>query len=75
MQGKVELAEALDTTGAYEESGGGENGGRELSEKRQGTNASLYPSRGSGWQMKPTQTPYRRRPAVREITGPLNRMT
>jgi hypothetical protein len=46
MQGKVELAEALDTTGAYEESGGGENGGRELSEKRQGTNASLYLAEG-----------------------------
>jgi hypothetical protein len=37
MQGKVELAEALDTTGSYEESGGGKNGGRELMEKRRRT--------------------------------------
>jgi hypothetical protein len=42
MQRKVELAEALGTTGSYEESGGGKNGERELLEKRRGTNASLY---------------------------------
>jgi hypothetical protein len=39
MQGKVELAEALGTTG---ESGRGKNRGRELLEKRRGTNVSLY---------------------------------
>jgi hypothetical protein len=44
MQGKVELAEALDTMG---------NGGRELFESGGGTNASLYPSRQAGWQMGP----------------------
>jgi hypothetical protein len=37
MQGKVELAEALDTMG---------NGGRELFESGGGTNASLYLAKG-----------------------------
>jgi len=50
MQGKVELAEALDTMG---------NGGRELLEKRRGDERVFIPGRGSGWQMKPAQTPYR----------------
>jgi len=41
VQGKVEFAKALDTTGVVRR-GGGNIGGRELLEKRRGTNASLY---------------------------------
>ena len=41
MQGKMELAEALGRRGSYEESGEGKIGGRELLEKRRGTNTSL----------------------------------
>jgi hypothetical protein len=41
MQGKVELAEALGTTGVVRRVEGGGIGGRELLEKRWGTNTSL----------------------------------
>ena len=34
----------------------------------------FIPGRESGWQMRPARTPCRRWRAVREITGPLNRM-
>jgi hypothetical protein len=72
MQGKVELAEALDTTGPYEE---GENWRERIVGKSAGDERVFIPGRGSGWQMKPGQTPYRTRRAVSEITGPLNRKT
>jgi hypothetical protein len=74
MQGKIELAEALGRQGSYEESGGGEIGGRELLEKAAGDERVFIAGRGSGWQMKPAHTRYRRRRAVSEVTGPLNRM-
>ena len=46
MQGKVELAEALGTTGVVRRVEGGKIGGREFLEKRRGTNASLYLAEG-----------------------------
>jgi hypothetical protein len=41
MQGKVELAEALGTTGAVRRVEGGKLEGESLLEKRRGTNTSL----------------------------------
>jgi hypothetical protein len=42
--------------------------------KAAGDERVFIPGRGSGWQMRPAQTPYRTRRAVSEITAPLNRM-
>jgi hypothetical protein len=72
MQGKVELAEALGTTGAGEWRG--ENWRERVVGKAAGDERVFIPGRGSGWQMKPAQMPYRTRRAVRAVTGPLNRM-
>jgi hypothetical protein len=74
MQEKVELAEALDTTGVIWREWKGENGRRELLEERPGDERVFISGRGAGWQMKPGQTPYRTWRAVNEITGLLNRM-
>ena len=58
MQGKVELAEALDTTGPYEE---GENWRERIVGKAAGDERVFILGRGSGWQMRQAQTPYRTR--------------
>jgi len=51
---------------------GGKIGGRVVG-KAAGDERLFTPGRGSGGQMKPAQTPYRTRRAVREVTGPLSR--
>jgi hypothetical protein len=51
---------------------GREKGRRELLEKPREMNASLYLAEGAG--EGPARTPYRRRRAVKAVTGPLNRM-
>jgi hypothetical protein len=53
---------------------GGKKGGKELLEKAAENECVFIPGKGSGWEMKPAQTPYRTRLAVSETTGPLNRM-
>jgi hypothetical protein len=75
MQRKVELAEALGRRGSYEESGRGGNWRERVVGKAAGDERVFIAGRVSGWQMKPGQTPYRRRRAVRAVTGPLNWMT
>ena len=52
----------------------GEKWREEVVGKAAGDERVFIAGRGSGWQMKPVQTPYRTRRAVREVTGPLNRM-
>jgi hypothetical protein len=64
MQGKVELAEALGTTGAVRRVEGGKLEG-ESCWKSGGDERVFIAGRGSGWQMKPAQTPYRTRRAAK----------
>jgi hypothetical protein len=52
----------------------GENWRERVVGKAAGDEHVFIAGRGSGWQMKPDQTPYRTRRAVREVTRPLNRM-
>jgi hypothetical protein len=42
--------------------------------KAAGDECFFIPGEGPGWQMGSGPTPYRRRRAVRAVTGPLNRM-
>jgi hypothetical protein len=49
----------------------GENWRERVVGKAAGDEHVFIAGRGSGWQMKPDQT----RRAVREVTGPLNRIT
>ena len=73
MLGKVELAEALGTMGAARR-GRGEIWRERAVGKAAGDEHVFIAGRESDWQMKPAQTPYRTRRAVRVVTGPLNRM-
>jgi hypothetical protein len=73
MQGKVELAEALGTTGAVRRVEG-ENWRERVVGKAAGDEHVFIAGRESGWQIKPAQTPYRTRRAVRAVTGPLRRV-
>jgi hypothetical protein len=58
MQKKVEIAEALGTTGAVRRMEGGKLEG-ESCWKSGGDEHVFIAGRESGWQMKPAQTPYR----------------
>jgi hypothetical protein len=50
-----------------------ENGGKRVVGKAAGDEHAFIPGRGSSWQVKLAQTPYRTRQAVSEDMGSLNR--
>jgi hypothetical protein len=59
MQGKVELAETLDTAGVVRRVWRGGSRRERAVGKAAGDELVFIPGRGSGWQMKPPQTPRR----------------
>jgi len=50
----------------------GDKGKESVVEKAAGNERVFIPSRGLGWQMRPGQTPYRTRRALRVVAGALN---